>query len=108
MPAGLPHGAGYVFRASALDKKRIWVTTGVYSGHGQILHTTDGGKNWTPQPVPADPQVWVISFVKQGGAQNPFVARFTSLAATGRRTVRGPLRPSPPGSESVLALSICP
>jgi photosystem II stability/assembly factor-like uncharacterized protein len=59
-----PQGAGYVFRVSALDKKHAWVTTGDYSGHGQILYTDDGGKNWTPQPIPANPQMWGISFVK--------------------------------------------
>jgi len=59
-----PEGAGYVFRVYALDKHRAWVTTGSYSGHGQILYTDDGGKNWTPQNIPADPQMWGISFVK--------------------------------------------
>ena len=59
-----PHGAGYVFRVYALDNHHAWVTTGDYSGHGQILTTADGGKNWTPQPIPADPHMWGISFVK--------------------------------------------
>ena len=59
-----PQGAGYIFRVYAIDKKHAWVTTGSYSGQGQILYTDDGGKNWTPQPIPADPQMWGISFVK--------------------------------------------
>lgn len=59
-----PQGAGYVFRVSALDKHHAWATTGDYSGHGQILYTADGGKNWTPQQIPANPQMWGIAFVK--------------------------------------------
>jgi photosystem II stability/assembly factor-like uncharacterized protein len=59
-----PQGAGYVFRVSALDKMHAWVTTGSYSGQGQILYTADGGKSWTPQPIPVNPQMWGISFVK--------------------------------------------
>jgi len=59
-----PKAAGYVFRVYALDKHRAWVTTGDYSGHGQVLYTADGGKSWTPQPIPVDPQMWGISFVK--------------------------------------------
>jgi photosystem II stability/assembly factor-like uncharacterized protein len=59
-----PQGAGYVFRVSAIDKHHAWVTTGDYSGRGQILYTDDGGKTWTPQPIPADPQMWGISFVR--------------------------------------------
>jgi photosystem II stability/assembly factor-like uncharacterized protein len=49
---------------SALDKHHAWVTTGDYSGHGQILYTADAGKNWTPQTIPANPHMWGISFVK--------------------------------------------
>ena len=59
-----PQGAGYVLRVWALDKKHAWVTTGDYSGHGTILYTADGGKHWTSQNIPADPQMWGISFVK--------------------------------------------
>lgn len=59
-----PQGAGYAFRVSALDKKHAWATTGDYSGHGHILYTADGGRNWMSQQLPADPQMWGISFVK--------------------------------------------
>jgi len=60
-----PQGAGYVFRVSALDGHSAWVTTGGYSGHGQILYTADGGRSWTSQHLPADPQIWGISFMKR-------------------------------------------
>jgi photosystem II stability/assembly factor-like uncharacterized protein len=59
-----PEGAGYIFRVWALDKHHAWATTGDYSGHGQVLYTADGGKHWTSQPIPANPQMWGISFVK--------------------------------------------
>lgn len=59
-----PQGAGYVFRVYALDKHHAWATTGDYTGHGQILYTTDGGKHWAPQQIPMDPHMWGISFVK--------------------------------------------
>jgi photosystem II stability/assembly factor-like uncharacterized protein len=59
-----PQGAGYIFRVSALGKKQAWVTTGSYSGQGQILYTDDGGKRWVPQSIPVNPQMWGISFVK--------------------------------------------
>lgn len=59
-----PQAVGYVFRVYALDKKHAWVTTGSYSGQGQILYTADGGKNWVPQPIPVNPQMWGISFVR--------------------------------------------
>jgi photosystem II stability/assembly factor-like uncharacterized protein len=59
-----PQGAGYLFRVWALDSKHAWVTTGDYTGHGSIQVTSDGGKSWTSQSIPADPQMWGISFVK--------------------------------------------
>ena len=59
-----PEGVGYAFRVWAQDKKHAWVTTGDVSGHGQILYTSDGGKHWTSQSIPANPQMWGISFVK--------------------------------------------
>ena len=59
-----PQGAGYVLRVWALDKKHAWVTTGDQEGNGQILYTANGGKSWTSQAIPADPQMWGISFVK--------------------------------------------
>jgi len=59
-----PQGAGYIFRVCALNKRHAWATTGDYSRHGQILYTDDGGKNWTPQFIPANPEMWGISFVK--------------------------------------------
>lgn len=59
-----PQGAGYAFRVWALDKQHAWVTTGDYSGQGQVLYTADGGKHWTSQSIPANPQMWGISFVK--------------------------------------------
>lgn len=59
-----PLAAGYVFRVFAFNRHHAWVTTGDYSGHGQVLYTDDGGKNWTPQDIPANPQMWGISFVK--------------------------------------------
>ena len=59
-----PKGAGYAFRVWALDKNHAWATTGDTTGHGQVLYTADGGKNWTSQNIPANPQMWGISFVK--------------------------------------------
>lgn len=59
-----PQGAGYVFRVYALNKHHAWATTGNFMGRGQILYTADGGKNWTPQDIPVDPQMWGISFVR--------------------------------------------
>jgi photosystem II stability/assembly factor-like uncharacterized protein len=59
-----PLGAGYVFRVFALNKNHAWATTGDQAGHGQVLYTADGGNSWTAQPIPANPQMWAISFVK--------------------------------------------
>lgn len=61
---GGPQNLGYVFRVSALDKDHAWATTGDQTGHGQILYTANGGKKWTSQQLPANPQMWGISFVK--------------------------------------------
>ncbi len=54
---------GYIFRVSAIDRLNAWATEGDQEGRGQIIHTSDGGRNWSPQTIPVASQMWGISFV---------------------------------------------
>ena len=54
---------GYIFRVAAVDKMNAWATEGDQEGNGQIIHTSDGGKNWIPQTIPVAPHMLGISFV---------------------------------------------
>jgi photosystem II stability/assembly factor-like uncharacterized protein len=61
-------GGHHLVRVSALDSDNAWVT-GVLCTSGTqlgvILHTEDGGKNWSEQQPPVDLNVswWGVSFV---------------------------------------------
>ena len=61
-------GGHHLVRVSAMDSDNAWVTgVLVTSGTqlGVILHTEDGGKNWSEQQPPVDLNVewWGVSFV---------------------------------------------
>jgi hypothetical protein len=45
---------------SAVNSTTAWAV----GENGIILYTADGGKHWTSQTIPANPQMWGISFVK--------------------------------------------
>jgi photosystem II stability/assembly factor-like uncharacterized protein len=55
---------GYIFRVSAVNGLHAWASEGSAKGTGQILYTSNGGKTWTAQTIPAQPQIWGISFVR--------------------------------------------
>ena len=60
-------GGHHLVRVSALDPDNAWVT-GVLESSGTqlgvILHTEDGGVNWSiPQQTPVDGRWWGVSFV---------------------------------------------
>jgi len=61
------HNLGYVLRVCAIDILNAWATTELQDRSGQVLYTSDGGKNWAAQQIPVAPGMWGISFVKEMG-----------------------------------------
>jgi photosystem II stability/assembly factor-like uncharacterized protein len=58
---------GYILRVSAVDGQHAWATVASQTtGPGQVISTSNGGKSWAAQTIPAQPVggMWGISFVK--------------------------------------------